>query len=298
MVSALCRPLPCEQAQPGAVALLGGGRVDGDLLGGGVDGVGALAVQERLREVAPGWSPSSRRRRSSSLTVAASAFSSSQVLGASVMPAFCEQRLVVDQGQGVGDQRHAVGLALVLGLGDQVGLELVLVGQGLGAVQRQEVALLGEGGRPADLGAQHVGSALGAGGGVELVLRLVELDVDVLDLDALVGGLEVLDQGLVRRRLVRGVGRVPPRDGDRTGLKPPLLPLPLLPHALAEIAIAVASTAAPMPRRIVHSFEGGPEWEGQAPGRAFPSRPHIAAVELRQERNSACASWKYLAANF
>src|SRR5690606_7256599 len=53
------------------------------------------------------------------------------------------------------------------------------------------------------------------GGGVELVLRLVEGDVDVLDLDVLVGGLELLDQGLVRRRLVGRVGGVPPGDGDR-----------------------------------------------------------------------------------
>src|SRR5690606_26941651 len=68
---------------------------------------------------------------------------------------------------------------------------------------------------PADLGAQHVGGALGTGGGVELVLRLVEGDVDEVDLDVLVGGLELLDQGLVRRRLVGRGGGVPPGDGDR-----------------------------------------------------------------------------------
>ncbi|CAM5653637.1 hypothetical protein STENM327S_03962 [Streptomyces tendae] len=65
--------------------------------------------------------------------VAAAFFRSSQVFGG-LDAGLLEEFLVVDEGEGVGDQRDAVGLALVLGLLDQAGLELVLLGEGLGAV--------------------------------------------------------------------------------------------------------------------------------------------------------------------
>src|SRR5690606_8360381 len=116
----------------------------GDLLGVGVDRVGALAVQEGLGVVGGGGAPVAV---DAGLVLDGGGGLLQVLPGLGGLDAgLLEELLVVDEGEGVGGERDTVGLALVLGLLDQVGLELVLLGEGLGAVQRQEEALLGEGG--------------------------------------------------------------------------------------------------------------------------------------------------------
>src|SRR5690606_16333564 len=128
----LVQALALEQAQPGAVGLHGLGRLDGDLLGVGVDRVGALAVGERLGVVGLGGAPVAV---DAGLVLDGGGGLLQVIPGLGSLDAgLLEEFLVVDEGQGVRGEGDAVGLALVLGLLDQVRLELVLVGEGLGAV--------------------------------------------------------------------------------------------------------------------------------------------------------------------
>ncbi len=127
--------------------------------------------------------------------------------------------LVVEQGEGVGHLRDTVGLPLVdvaLHGYRQVVVRVLERGR---AVERLEVAERGERRRPTDVGTHDVRCALTVlRRGLELVVRPVEGDVDVVDLDLRILLLEPLGQFLVGRRLGGGVRGVPEGDGARHGL--------------------------------------------------------------------------------
>ncbi len=187
--------------------------VDRDALALGVDQVAALAVeegQEPVRVVAAQVEAGLAGLVLDLLRDGLQLVDGRGHLDAGVL----EDLLVVEEAHRVDDLRHRVRLAVVLGTGRGLRQEVLVVLERGGAVQRCQVAEVRELGGPGDLGADHVGGAgAGLGGVLELVLRLTERHVDVLDVDARVLLLEALRQ-LLEDLVLTADGRgVPPGDG-------------------------------------------------------------------------------------